>query len=366
MPANLTPDYERAEEKYRKAVTDEEKLEGLREMFATIPKHKGTEKLQADIKHKMSQLRKAVSRKPAKGADPFHVPRSGAGQVVLVGPPNVGKSLLVAKTTHAPVKVAEYPYTTAVPTPGMWHYHDVQIELVDTPPVTAGHVPGGLMGTIRASDIVAIIVDASEDPLEETEMMLGLLRERGLVLRSVPRLELDPVDFNQRSALIVANKIDLADGQTIKAMIDLYAQTLEIFPVSAATGQGLDGLLFRLWEMLSMVRVYTKQPGKPPDRTKPFTLEVGSTVEDLAREIHRELPEKMKFARAWGDGRFAGQQVHRTEVLHDGERGRDPRINGAAPDYLHIIARICASTANGSPPRLYPPSRTEITLPSAN
>src|SRR5689334_19507521 len=113
MPANLTPDYDRADQRYRAATTDDERLEALREMFAVIPKHKGTEKLQADLKRRISQFRKAVAKKPAKGVDPFHVPRAGAGQVVIIGPPNVGKSLLVARTTHAPVKVADYPYTTA-------------------------------------------------------------------------------------------------------------------------------------------------------------------------------------------------------------------------------------------------------------
>lgn len=317
MPANLTPDYERAEQRYRSAATDDERLQALREMYATIPKHKGTEKLQADIKRKISQLRKTISRKPSKGADLFHVPRAGAGQVVLIGPPNVGKSMIVATTTHAPVKVADYPFTTALPVPGMASYQDVQIELVDTPPVTAEHIPGGLLGTIRNSDIIAIVVDASQDPLEQAEMVIALLQSRGLELRSVPISQLDPADFNQHCAILVANKVDLSTAETISTLRELYADRLEVCAVSAATGEGLDRLIERFWQLLSLVRVYTKQPGKPPDNTKPFTLTIGSTVEDLAREIHAELPQKMTFARIWGDGRFAGQQVHRTEVLRD-------------------------------------------------
>ena len=317
MPANLTPDYERAEQRYRSAATDEEKLDALREMFATIPKHKGTEKIQADIKHKISLFRKTIAKKPAKTVDPFHIPRSGAGQVVLIGPPNSGKSLLLAKTTHAAAKVAEYPFTTAIPLPGMAIFEDVQIELIDTPPVTSGHVPGGLMGTIRNADIVAVVVDASENPLEEAEMVISLLSERGLVLRSVPLNQIDRSDFSQCSALLVANKVDLADAETGAALSELYKNRLDVVAVSAETGQGLDAFIRRLWQLLSLVRVYTKEPGKPPDRGKPFTLEIGSSIEDLAREIHRELPEKMKFARVWGDGRYQGQQVHRTEVLRD-------------------------------------------------
>ena len=165
MPANLTPDYERAEERLRQAADDAERLEALREMLSTIPKHKGTEKMQADIKRRISQLTKAAAKKThVKGVDPFHIPRGGAGQIVLVGPPNVGKSQLLATTTHAAVKVADYPFTTALPAPGMWNYQDVQMELVDTPPVTAGHVPPGLLGTIRAADIIAVVVDAADEP----------------------------------------------------------------------------------------------------------------------------------------------------------------------------------------------------------
>jgi ribosome-interacting GTPase 1 len=318
MPANLTPDYERAEQRYRAATSDEEKLDALREMFSTIPKHKGTEKMQAELKRKISQFRKTVAKKPAKGPDPFHVPRGGAGQVVLVGTPNTGKSALVGRLTHAPVKVTEYPFATAVPVPGMCQFEDVQIELVDTPPIAAEHVPGGLLGTIRNSDVIAIVLDASEDPLEEAETVLGVLESRGLTLRSVPMSELDPADPHQHVAILVANKIDLAGAaENVATLRELYAGRHELLSVSASSGEGLDRLIRRFWELLSVVRVYTKEPGKHTDPGKPFTLPVGSTVEDLAREIHRELPEKMTFARLWGDGRYAGQQVHRTEVLHD-------------------------------------------------
>jgi ribosome-interacting GTPase 1 len=319
VPANLTPDYERAERRYREATDDEEKLAALREMFATIPKHKGTEKLQADLKRRISQFRKAVARQPARGADPFHVPRGGAGQAVLDGPPNAGKSSLVAKLTHAPVKVADYPFTTSVPAPGMCAYQDVQIELVDTPPLTAEHVPGGLLNTVRNADVIAIVVDASSDPLEQAEAVLELLGARGIELRSVPHDQLDPADPNQHGGLLVANKIDAADAQVAGALSELYAPRLQTLSASALSGQGLDALVRRLWELLAVIRVYTRAPGKPPDKTRPFTLPAGSTVEDLAEQIHRDLPAKMKFARLWQPGHTDGRQVHRTHVLQDGD-----------------------------------------------
>jgi len=318
MPANLTPEYERAERRYREAATDDERLEALRDMLRTIPKHKGTDKMQADLKRRISQLRKAEAKKgPKRGADPFHVPKTGAGQVVLVGPPNVGKSMLVAATTNAAVKVTDYPFATAIPAPGMWPHEDAQFQLVDTPPVTPGHVFGGLISTVRLADVVAVVVDAADEPLEQAEMVLNVLAEKNLALRSIPRSELDPADSSVRGGVIVANKTDAAPPENVATLRELYDGRIEVWAVSAATGDGLAALGRRLWELLAVIRVYTKEPGRPPDMTKPFTLPVGATVDDLAREIHRELPEKMKHARIWGDGRFRGQQVHRTESLRD-------------------------------------------------
>jgi uncharacterized protein len=327
MPANLTPEYEKAELRYREAASDDERLVALQAMLSAIPKHKGTEKMQADLKRRISQLRREEQKSAhGKGPDPFHIPRSGAGQVVLVGPPNTGKSSLLAATTHAPVKIAEYPFTTVVPQPGMWLQDDVQIELVDTPAISADHVPTGLMGTIHNADVVCVVVEAGETALEQVEMVLGVLKARGLVLCSVPRNELPAADLNRRTGLIVVAKAEVAPPGIIEAVRELYdvrgdasrcADPLDVVAVSARTRQGLDGWFRRLWELMGMMRVYSKEPGRPPDLHKPFVVPVGATVAELARQIHRDLPERMKFARLWGHSRFEGQQVHKTEPLRD-------------------------------------------------
>jgi ribosome-interacting GTPase 1 len=321
MPANLTPDYERAERTYREAQSDDDRLGALREMFATIPKHKGTEKLQADIKHRISLLRKMAARAPARGPDLFHVPHAGAGQIVVAGLPNVGKSKLVWKITngHAPVKITDYPFATALPVPGMALWHDIQLEFVDTPPVTSEHIPPGLIGTFHNSDILALVVDSSEDPLEETEALLSILHGREFILRSVPRDQLDAGNPHEHAALLLATKCDLAAPDVIDTLRELYADQLEVLPVSAETGEGLDNFLERCWHMLAAIRVYTKEPGLPADTKKPFVLDKDATVEALATEIHRALAAKLRFARLWRQGHPAGIQVHRTEVLHDGD-----------------------------------------------
>jgi hypothetical protein len=339
MPANLTPEYEKAELRYRQATSDDERLAGLQAMLSAIPKHKGTEKMQADIKRRISQLRREEQKAAhSKGPDPFHIPRGGAGQVVLVGAPNCGKSSLLAATTKAKVKVADYPFSTVVPQPGMWHKDDVQIELVDTPPLTAEHVPTGLMGTIHNADVVCVVVEAGEAALDQADMVLGVLSARGLALCSAPRNELQAGDPSRRSGLIVATKTDLASPETIAALRELYAASrgqtpnessvgqsdalrsgdgLEVLGVSARTRQGLDDWFKRLWDLLAIIRVYSKEPGRPPDLHKPFVVPAGATVADLARQIHRDLPDRMKFARLWGHTRFEGQQVHKTEPLRD-------------------------------------------------
>ncbi len=321
MPANVTPEYEKAERRFREADSDAEKLDALQEMLSTIPKHKGTEKMQADIKRRISQLRKSAAKPSAqRGPDPFHIPKSGAGQVALLGAGNVGKSSLVAATTNAPVKVADYPFATVLPVPGMWAHEDVQIELVDTPPILAGQLVAGLMGLVRLTDVVAVVVDAAGAALEHADSVLTALAERDMELVTRPLTELDERDRNTRCGLLVANKIDLGGAEAadaVEVLRELYGDRLEVLPVSAETGEGLDALRRRLWELLCRVRVYTKQPGEDADYGKPFVLPAGATVEDLARAIHRELPEQMKYARIWGEGRFDGQHVHRTEALGD-------------------------------------------------
>jgi len=319
MPANLTPEYEKAELRYRQAATDEERIEALQGMLAAIPKHKGTEKMQADLKRRLSQMRRAEQRSghgEHKGPDPFHIPKSGAGQVVLIGPPNTGKSSLLAAATHAEAKIGNYPFTTVVPQPGMWQRDDVQIELVDTPAITAEHVPTGLMGTIHNADLICIVVEAGESALEQIEETLQVLAARGLNLRSVSCNQRDPAEPNVHPGLILLNKAEASSGVEVSTLQGLYPG-LNFLAVSARTGGGMAEWFRNLWDLLARIRVYAKEPGKAPDMHKPFVLPPGATVSDLARQIHRDLPERMRYARLWGHSRFEGQQVHKTETLRD-------------------------------------------------
>jgi hypothetical protein len=148
-------------------------------------------------------------------------------------------------------------------------------------------------------------------------VVLGVLRERGLELRTAPRPALNPTEAGVRPGLLLLSKADAGEPESAAALRELYGGGLEVFSVSARTKRGLEAWFRRLWELLAMVRVYSKEPGRPAQMEKPFVLPAHSTVADLARVIHRDLPETMKFARLWGHSRFAGQQVHKTEVLRD-------------------------------------------------
>lgn len=306
MPANLTPEYLAAEEEYKQAQTHEEKLAALERMLATIPKHKGTEKLQADIKRKISRLRKeSQQKKGGAHTTPFWlVKREGAGQVVLIGPPNAGKSLLVARLTHARPEVADYPFTTRAPVPGMMDCEDVQIQLVDLPPIAPEFTERWLPQVIRMANLGVLVVGLGDPAvLEEIEYILEVLERHRL---PVPRL-------------MVANKIDLdGAGEILAALKDLYGDRFRYIPVSALTGENLEEFRWAVFDALQIVRLYTKAPGKPPDLTRPYVLRRGQTVIEAAALVHKDFAEKLKFARLYRlSGEPSGLMVDRSHVVED-------------------------------------------------
>ncbi|HSM93027.1 MAG TPA: GTPase [Anaeromyxobacteraceae bacterium] len=325
MPANLTPGYKEAEERYREAVGHEEKVRALREMIALLPKHKGTEKLHADLKKKLAKHEEEgahVAQSGHHAPDPGHVKREGAGQWVLLGPPNAGKSSLLAALTHAHPEIAEYPFTTRVPQPGMMEFEDVLVQLVDTPALAPAHEERWLPALAHDADGVLLVLDLTADDLEASWGALRALLERARVW---PRGEPLPADASpltvERPALVLANKADLDPDGTFAALArEAVGPRWPFHPVSATTAQGLDALRPLLFAELRRVRVHTREPGKKPDLGRPFVLPAGATVEALARLVHLDLAQHLKFARIWGkNAKFEGQQVDRHHVLDDGD-----------------------------------------------
>lgn len=325
MPANLTAQYKEAEERYRRATLHDEKLDALREMLALLPKHKGTEKLQGDLRKRISKLEEEgehVAKSGHRGPDAGHVKREGAGQWVLLGPPNAGKSSLLKALTHAHPEIADYPFTTRVPQPGMTPFEDVLVQLVDTPAVATGHTEPWLANLARNADGLLLVLDVTADDLEASwHALLGFLERARVWPRTRPPPEGASPLLQPKPVLLLANKSDEDGDGTFAALAqEAVGADLPFFRVSAARGDGLAELRPVLFRELHRIRVHTKEPGHPPDAGKPFVLPEGATIEDLARQVHQDLAARLKFARLWGShARFDGQQVDRHHPLADGD-----------------------------------------------
>jgi ribosome-interacting GTPase 1 len=322
VPANLSPEYLKAERDYRAAAAPEEKLACLEQMLSVIPKHKGTDKMQADLKQRIARLRGAIEKQTKKKGPSLRVRPEGAGQITLAGPPNSGKSSLLAALTHARPEIADYPCTTREPLPGMVNYEGVPIQLVDLPPVWREHCESFVFDNIRASQGVLLVVDLSApDPLRDFAETRSLLAEKKILLGSSAETEAAREAQPAGRALefrLVVNKVDLdPQGELLALVQPLLDSGIRWHAVSARCGTGLAALRAALFDMLHVIRIYSKEPGKPPDRSAPFTIPADSTVLDFAACVHKEIAAGLKSARVWGSAKFDGQAVHRDHVLQD-------------------------------------------------
>ena len=348
MPANLSPEYKKAEQAFRAANDERERLDCLKEMLRTIPKHKGTEHLQADIKSRIKSLSEELSgpKKGGKRSGPVHSIRpEGAAQIALLGPPNGGKSSLHARLTGSRAAIGPYPHSTQEPMAGMCPYADIAFQLVDLPAISEDFTPPWIQTALQPADAALLVVDLSDPASPEAIVLMRELLERKKVtlirnwpVDATPELPArgngagaddsalerpDVVDdpFRIRlPTLLIGNKADLAgSAEDLDALAELAGVDFPRLSVSVTSGQGLDGIAGYLFEHLGIVRVYTKLPGKPPETDKPFTVRRGATVLDVARLVHREIAGSLRFARAWGEQVFDGQQVGPEHPVADGD-----------------------------------------------
>lgn len=321
MPANLPPAYKAAEATFRAAVTREEKTAALEEMLRVIPKHKGTDKLRADLRARLSKLRREPAKKGHTRGQSHKIPREGAGQAVLVGPPNAGKSTLVASLTHATPEVAAYPLTTREATPGMMPFEDVAFQLVDLPPLCEEHVEPWVYDLVRGADLAWLVVSIAQ-PLVGLELVMDLLAGKAIGLYpagGAPPVAPRPGWIYKPAILVVTGMDRPGAADDLEALTELVETPWPTVPVSSITGSGWVELGKQSFEALGIMRIYTKEPGKHADRERPFTLPTGSTVGDLARMIHKDIAEGFKFARVWGPSTFDGQAVKEAHVLQEGD-----------------------------------------------
>ena len=335
MPANLSPEYKSAEAAFRAAREPKERLECLREMLRTIPKHKGTEHLQGDIKARIKQLTEELAgpkKGGARGGPALVIRPEGAAQVAVLGPPNSGKSTLVSRLTGARAEAGPYPFTTRFPQPAMLPYEDIHFQLVDLPPLARDHPVPWIGSALQPAGAALLVVDLSDPAcLEHTAGVIELLGEKRVTLLAdwdaalaPPGPEAEGHDpFAVRlPALAVAAKSDLLDDPEGEAAVfgELGGFAFPVIAASAGTGAGLDAIGSFLFERLAIARVYTKTPGRPPDMGTPFTVRAGGTVHDVARLIHKDVAHSLRYAKLWGrNGRFSGRQVGRDHPVSDGD-----------------------------------------------
>jgi len=320
MPANLTPQYHAAEQRFKEARTPEDRLSALREMLAIIPKHKGTEKLQADIKRRISRLQDESQKAQKRGRRPpaWIVEPEGSGQVAVIGTPNSGKSSLVGALSGASPAVGDYPFTTQLPQPAMVKFEDVQVQLVDSPPINPGHTDHWHADILRHADAWMAVIDLSEkDPVVTLREC-----ETELIRILTPKSAEKPSTFSwdEKRTLFIGSKADSPGASGKCAAVEkALPEGYHVHMVSVESGVGLEELPGTLFDLVEMIRIYSKAPGKKPILDKPYVLPRGSTVTDVARTVHRDIGEGLRSAKIWGSGKFDGQAVQKDFVLSDGD-----------------------------------------------
>jgi len=321
MPANLTPQYFETEKKLKTAKTPQEKTRILEELLSIVPKHKGTEKLQALLKTKIAKLKSAAQKKPsiAKHGPTYHIDKAGAGQIVLIGPPNAGKSMLIKSLTNANPEIGDYPFTTRMPYPAMMQYENIQIQLIDTPPITPDYMEIWHSELIKLADGILLLLDlTSQNQAEILHPLLDKLKEKKIELINEDLTIPSEAPLFYKRALIVANKTDLPSAEeNLNSLKKVLNPGFSAIPVSARRGEGLEHLKKKLFSILHVIRVYSKIPGKKVGFEEPFTLKKGSSVMGLARAVHKDFAHNLRFARIWSENKYQGQKVNRDHILED-------------------------------------------------
>jgi len=321
MPTNLPADYFNAEERFRSATTPEDKVKYLEEMMSTIPKHKGTDHLRSDLRKKLSKLKTAATSKKTskKQVSPYHINKEGAGQIVIVGCTNAGKSSLVQTQTNAEPEISQVPFTTWSPMPGMMYIDNIQVQLIDTPPFCEDYIDPEFLNLIRRVDLVLIMLDLHTDPVQQLKFIYQKLQENRIAPQHLEGLIEEEGFLLYVPSLVLVNKYDSEEYEEhFQIFQELLDMDYPMVPISTKTGYNIDAFKQTVFDKLGVIRVYSKAPGKEVDKTAPFVIEKGTVMGDFAGKVHKDFQDKLKSARIWGTSAdFEGQMVSRNHVLED-------------------------------------------------
>lgn len=316
MPANLPPHYYELEREFRAEKDLRKKLELAHELLALMPKHKGTDKLQADMKAKISKLKKQIESGGKKHGDTrvedyTHIEKEGAGQVIIIGPPNSGKSTIVGGLTNAKVEIAAFPFSTHKPVQGMMFFENTQIQLIDTPPVSPDYTEKYIPELVRKADIAIITADpTSAGVLESVEFLFEYFKMKNIEFKSESTAESYMEKRREKKSRLVVTHIDEPSGEgAVEIFEEFFGEQLPVMGLAVPSDLRVTEFKKELFDALRIVRAYCKQPGKEPDKSDPVVLPVGGTVADMALEIHKDFAHNLKFAKVWGSKVHDGQMV---------------------------------------------------------
>jgi len=303
MPANLPPQFFTLSAKLKETKETEEKISILEELLAIVPKHKGTEKVQKDLKRKIAKLKKQKSKKVKGRTLSYSISKEGAGQVVIIGSANSGKSSLLNALTNARAGVAPYLFTTKIPQPAMMPYENILIQLIDTPPLTKEFSPPWLKEILRQADALLAVFDLSSKNINQE---IKGFKEK-----------LSNWRLDNKKIIFVGNKVDLEKAQENLKKIELENK---VRPISCQKKIGLEELKRDIFNLLEIIRVYTKDRKKPsPDFEHPFTLKRNSRLIELAEKIHQDFASSFKYAKLFKTNSKKPKIVGKDYILQDGD-----------------------------------------------
>jgi len=327
MPANLPPEFYEAKDRYKEASEPGEELDALREMLAELPDHKGTDKVKADIRKRISKVKQKQQRerkqeKKRKKGRSMTIERQGSGQIFLYGPANSGKTTILNQLTSLDRDTGDYQFTTRKPYPGMTTYQNVNLQLVDFPPINTNYIPVWVNPLLRSSDGLCLVMDAgNESCLNDLEETLEVLDREKIILSWQKNRLPAPDGYLVLPSVLIANKMDKPGAEErLSVMRDLYGSYFDPLRISATEDENLEHVRRALWELLGLIRIYSRPDGQEPDWENPYTIPEGSTVQQFAEHVHRDIAGTLKYGRIWGsNGKDVhdGQRIPRDHVLAD-------------------------------------------------
>jgi ribosome-interacting GTPase 1 len=296
MPVNASYEFANAEKQFLAAQTDSEKLEGLEEMIRTVPKHKGSENILANLRTRYKKLKEeiAAKKKRKKSSGNQVSIKKAEMQAVLVGFTNAGKSSILKVLTNANPLIANYAFVTKTPEIGIFNYEHCPIQIIDLPAIGADSFETGIINT---SDTALIVVDKLEDIIQVDKV---LEKFRG-------------------KKLIIFNKIDLLNENSKRKLQETLKTKKYNFTIfSAKTLENLEELKEKIFKSFSKIRVYTKSPNQAEPDNAPVIMPPDSTIENVARIIFKGKLDIIKRIRIWGpSSKFSGQEVGIKHILKD-------------------------------------------------